>query len=108
MQQLHVQPNFNFDAELSQQAQDAGIAITILNNKEFLVRARATAKWLARKGQVICADDVRRETERRGIEPKTSACWGGLFRGREWIFAGWIKSEKISNHSRHIMQWKLV
>lgn len=116
MQQLHLQPNFNFDAELSQQAQDAGIRITTLNNKEFLAQAREIARGLAKKGQVlgviispvISADDVRRETTKLGITPKTSACWGALFKQSEWIFAGgWVKSELINNHGRYIMTWRL-
>ena len=102
------QSSFNFDAKFSAAARDRGISITILNNKEFIDEARSIARFICRQKGTICMDDVRRVTESRGLEPKTSAAFGAIFRSGEWMFTGeWRNSTYISNHSRVNRVWAL-
>lgn len=97
-----------FDAKLSEKLKKDGMEKAADNVDETLTLARNIARRLAQKNGKVNADDVGRilKTDLR-IDSLGPAA-GSLFRGKEWEFTGkWVKSKRITNHSRMIREWKL-
>jgi hypothetical protein len=102
------QRSFNFDAKFGAAARDAGLALASMNNTDFLETARSIARQICRVKGEVTADDVRRETESRGIQPNTSAAWGALFKSPDFAFSGrYQQSTYISTHAREQRVWVL-
>ena len=99
---------FNFDDDLSIALPVIAEYRSTLNNADYLKTARSIARMICRVRGTVTADDVRRETERMGIAPKSSVAYGALFKSPEWEFTGdWMQSSYITNHSRAIRKWRL-
>jgi hypothetical protein len=97
-----------FDGPRSDYMKERGMKIAESNAETALGLARGIAKELARHKPVVNADDVGRVLKQRhGIETLGPAA-GSLFKSSEWVFTGqWVKSARISNHSRMIRNWRL-
>ena len=96
-----------FDLVEACAARDRGIALATLNNQDFLATARSYARQHCRRYGTVTADDVRKAMMKKGYEPASSAAWGGLFRGREWLMVGWTQSDYVTNHGRMNRVWRL-
>lgn len=100
-----------FDGQRSEQLKRDGMALAADNAGQYLDLARQIAREiaLAHPNQECDADKVGRILKRRhGIDTLGPAA-GSLFRGKEWEFTGrWVKSKRITNHSRMIRVWRLV
>lgn len=96
-----------FDEGWSDKLKEDGMAKAADNRQEQLEIARDIAKRIAKEQGTVNADDVGRALKRIGINTLGPAA-GSLFRGKEWVFTGqWVKSKRITNHSRMIRVWKL-
>jgi len=100
-----------FDARRSEKLKAEGMAIAADNARDYLEIAREIAREiaLAHPRQECDADRVGRVLKRRLDIETLGPAAGSLFRGKEWIFTGqWVKSKRITNHSRMIRIWRLV
>jgi hypothetical protein len=97
-----------FDGELSDRLKKQGMEKAENNALSALQLARDIAVKYARKHGVVNADNVGRILRAdHGIDTLGPAA-GSLFRGKRWLFTGeWVKSKRITNHSRMIRQWRL-
>ena len=97
-----------FDEDLSDKLKEEGMARAEANAETPLQLARWSAKSIARDKGVVNADDVGRRLQWHGIDSLGPAA-GSLFKGKEWEFTGnWVKSKRITNHSRMIREWRLT
>ena len=89
-------------------AKAAGMDKAAENKKKLLEYARGIARDLAKGGNVISADDVQRELERRKISVHALGnAAGSLFKGKEWMAVGRIKSKRVHAHSNWLTTWRL-
>ncbi len=91
------------------QSKQEGMGYAASNKKEGLAKARILAVDLAlqRVNREITSDMVGIEMTHRGMPPLGPAM-GSLFRDGNWQFTGkYVKSSKISNHSRMLRIWAL-
>ena len=97
-----------FDGPLSDHLKTEGMAKAADNAPTALQLARNIADELYRQKGVVNADDVGRVLKQRyGIDTLGPAS-GSLFRDRKWKFTGrWVKSKRITNHSRMIREWTM-
>lgn len=106
---MSTQPNI-FDYAESQRQADIGIAISAENNAVRLAEAREIARELSQGGRVeVDADMVQRVMYARynGRDVLGNAA-GGIFRGREWSFAGYSKSTRIQSHGNRLCKWTYI
>jgi len=98
-----------FDAELSEKGKREGMA-QAEDNSTWLEKARELARdWgAAAVDNKMTADDVMVLMEiKYGIDSLGPAA-GSLFKTKEWEWTGeFIKSTRITNHSRLLRVWKL-
>lgn len=99
------------NARLSEQQKQLGLELVETSNATFLETMRSKARMLARKKGMITADDVREYYEQHKhelqIKPTSPNVWGALFSTNEWLWIGYRKSKRVSNHSRPIGVWRL-
>jgi len=98
----------NFTA--STRARDRGVARVETNSAKWIGLMRDHANWIARKEGQVSADELRwyaDELERTGLAPSHPNAWGAIFRTRNWVECGWVKSRCVSNHARMIRVWRL-
>ena len=97
-----------FDEKLGDKLKKEGMEKAANNLVTPLQLARSIAKDIARSKGVVNADDVGRRLKWHGIDSLGPAA-GSIFAGKEWIFTGnWVKSKRITNHSRMIREWRLT
>ena len=102
LQQLSI-----FDLQAGIRGRDDGIERVIGNNECFATTMRGIARIIARRRGIVTSDDLREIASQYGIQPNHENAWGGIFRGKEWVCAGFIKSKLPSNHARTIRTWRL-
>ena len=106
---MSTQPNI-FDFAESQRQAEAGIGLAAENNAVRLAEAREIARELSQGGRVeVDADMVQRVMYARynGRDVLGNAA-GGIFRGREWSFAGYSKSTRIQSHGNRLCKWTYI
>ena len=102
--------NHLFDARQGEQMKFAGMTMAAQNNKEVLKLARSVAKEVAlgRASGEVSSDDVGKILSVKYQIASLGPAAGSLFRGKDWEWTGrFKKSERVSNHSRRIMIWRL-
>ena len=77
------------------------------SNKALVGLARAIAKELCCKYGSVTIDQVRQDPRMAEFTPTSSAVWGSVFHGDEWVCIGWEPSTLKSNHARFIRRWKM-
>ena len=98
-----------FDEKLSDKLKEKGMAKAADNTREMLVKARLIAKQIAKKTGTANADQVGRVLKRIYMIDSLGPAAGSIFKGKEWEFTGnWVKSKRITNHSRMIREWRLT
>lgn len=97
-----------FDKELSQMRKQNGME-QAARNSENLDLARQIARKIATQNGSVTADDVGIELSiSHGINSLGPAA-GSIFRGKEWRFTGeFVKSTRVTNHSRLLRVWRLA
>ncbi len=106
-EQMAQMPNNLFDKKLSEKLKEEGKAKAASNLIEPLKLARKIARQIARIKGVVTADDVGRQLKKYGIDTLGPAA-GSIFKGKEWEWTGrYIKSKRITNHSRMLREWRL-
>lgn len=92
---------------IEQHAKERGQSLAASANHTDLRIARAEAKRLAGLLGTVHADDVRCSL----IAGSTGVVWGNwagsLFRGKEWMPAGFVKATHKGSHHRMIRLWRL-
>lgn len=96
-----------FDLYAGVQGKDNGIQQIVDNNPTFVKTMQGVARLIARRRGVVCSDDLREVASQYGIAPKHENAWGGIFRGKNWIKVGTVRSRIPSNHAREIKSWAL-
>lgn len=100
-------PLFNY-AE-SQRHAEIGIAAAAENNAVLLAEAREIARELSQGGRVeVDADMVQRVMYARYGRDVLGNAAGGIFRGRDWSFAGYSKSTRIQSHGNRLCKWTYI
>ena len=83
-----------------------GLYLTESNNKALVGLARAIAREQCVKYGSTTIDNVRQDPRMAEFQPTSSAAWGAVFKGEEWVFMNWEPSKLKSNHARFIRRWK--
>lgn len=96
-----------FDEKISDRLKKQGMEQAEDNALSALELARGIAREIAARNGTVNADQVGRVLKfRHGIDTLGPAA-GSLFKGKEWEFTGnWVKSKRITNHSRMIREWR--
>ena len=76
------------------------------SNKALVGLARAIAKEQCVKYGSTTIDAVRQDPRMAEFIPTSSAVWGSVFHGEEWVLVCWEPSTLKSNHARFIRRWK--
>lgn len=98
-----------FDYAESQRHRDVGIAVAAENNAVLLAEAREIARELSQDGRVeVDADMVQRVMYSRYGRDVLGNAAGGIFRGRDWSFAGYSKSTRIQSHGNRLCKWTYI
>jgi hypothetical protein len=97
-----------FDKAASQAKKKDGMATAANNRPAALALAKFIAERLAREHGTVNADMVGRELKlKHGIESLGGAA-GSIFRDSCWEWTGeWVKSARVTNHSRMLRVWRL-
>ena len=100
-----------FDAKRSEQLKLAGMETAADNVKEPLDLARTVAKELAllKPDRCLTSDEVNAALEARYNIASLGPAAGSLFKTKDWRWSGrFVKSIKITNHSRLLRVWEYV
>ena len=102
-----------FDAVRADKEKEYGMAKAAKHKEDLLRYAQSIAREIAkaRPSHEITADDVQMVLVARGRKPdELGPAAGSLFRNsHQWRFTGrYVKSTRVSNHSRMLRVWKLV
>ncbi len=98
-----------YEMNQSERGKQEGMDLAAINKAEALTLARVLAVALALRQQnrEITSDMVGIAMTNRGMRPLGPAM-GSLFRDGNWQFTGkYVKSIKVSNHSRMLRVWAL-
>lgn len=95
-----------FDGLRSERLKQDGMASASSKSEELLGHARTFARRYATVHGQVTADDVGRYMKaEHGIETLGPAA-GSIFKGKGWRFTGeYVKSKRITNHSRLLRVW---
>ena len=105
---MSTQPNI-FDYAESRRQAELGIGLAAENNAVRLAEAREIARELSQGGRVeVDADMVQRVMYARYGRDVLGNAAGGIFRGREWSFAGYSKSTRIQSHGNRLCKWTYI
>jgi hypothetical protein len=97
------------DGDQGEILRDQGLARVYDNNRPFVDRSREIAEEMALDGNgCVWSDDLRRETDLRGIYPEHPNAYGSIFHSPKWIPVDSRKSTIKSAHARQIRCWKLI
>lgn len=99
-----------FDAVAGERAKQEGMARAADNRAVLLEMARGFAHQHALLHGTVTADDVARQMAVHGFSPSAlGPAAGSLFKTSEWEWTGeYVKSIRVSNHSRMIRVWRLA
>jgi hypothetical protein len=97
-----------FDGDRADRLKREGMEQAEDNAQSSLKLARMVARQIATRKGVVNADDVGRVLQRDYNLHTLGPAAGSLFRGKEWEFTGnWVKSKRVTNHSRMLREWRL-
>jgi hypothetical protein len=98
-----------FDAVKAEGGKRKGMAQAVAAREPILQVARRLAVEIGRIRGKVTADDVQMELIRQGYHPSDlGPAAGSIFKTAEFEFTGeWIKSERVSNHSRYLRVWRV-
>ena len=77
------------------------------SNKALVGLARNIAKELCCKYGSVTMDMIRTDPRMAEFTPTSSAVWGSVFHGDEWVLLNWEPSTLKSNHARFIRRWAM-
>jgi hypothetical protein len=102
-----------YDAKASRAAMDFGIGKVAARNTEWIDTARLEALRIAFRDGTVCAEDVRRVTEAKGLYPDHPNAWGSVFRGvqeLQWIPGkdGIHHSNVVRHHAGISKRWRIA
>ncbi len=99
-----------YDSHQSEQGKAEGMKLAAQHRAMGLARARTLAieialRWPSRE---VTSDMVGLAMTERNLK-NLGPAMGSIFRGKEWQFTGrYVKSIRITNHSRMLRVWKYV
>jgi len=99
-----------FDDHRGEQLKFEGMMNAAEVRKWQLTLARGIAEKIAlgRASRLCNADDVGRVLKRKHSIDTLGPASGSLFKHKNWEWTGdWVKSKRVSNHSRMLRQWRL-
>lgn len=92
--------------EHGQRLKDRGQGVVESNNENFVWLMRKKAELIESISGQVSIDDLRRWAAERNIEPDHCNAWGTIFKGKNWVAIGRIRSAIPSNHARWITVWQ--
>lgn len=97
-----------FDGKRSESLKQRGMDLAADNCPSPLQLARDIAEEICLTVGVVSADGVGRLMKKRhGIDTLGPAA-GSIFKEKRWKWTGqWIKSKRVSNHSRMLRVWTM-
>lgn len=99
-----------FDLELGEALRDMGMARAASAKEDALELGRALCRKAAlkRHDRTATVDDATRGFLEYGL-PATllGNAAGSLFKGGGWVFVGYTKSKRVTNHAHTVMIWRL-
>ena len=84
-----------------------GLELVETNNVDFIETMRETARSIVRSAGKVTSDDLRRYAEANQLAPDHQNAWGAIFKGKEWVSCGRVRSSLPSNHARWITVWRV-
>lgn len=98
-----------FDHRTSEALKQEGMERAATARAGILLMARETARALARRHGKVHMDDVSIVMLDMGIDlADLGPAAGSVFKSAEWEFTGeFVKSARITNHSRLLRVWRL-
>lgn len=101
-----------FDAKLAREARDEGIeqAASGTNKKLLLASVRKALVEIARSrpSRIVCADDGQAYLVSIGFTSEhLGNAAGAMFKGSQWEFVGFAKSDRVIGHGNTIRKWRL-
>lgn len=99
------------DLSLALEHKQRGVRKAAARNATYIETMRGIARLVGQHQAVFCADDLRLEAARRGIEPTHYNAIGALFASPQWKeefeFVGYTKSKQVQGHGNLIRTWRL-
>ena len=77
------------------------------HNQALVKLARSIAREICGRLGSVTIDMVRDDPRIAEFTPSSSAVWGSVFHGKEWVLLRWEPSTLKSNHSRFIRRWAM-
>ena len=108
--QLDMFPPVAFDRKESERRKQKGMKSAADHFAEQLQLARRLAIAIARANpeRETNADAVGQALAKQGLNDCLGPAAGSIFKGNEWEFTGkFVKSARVSNHSRLLRVWRL-
>jgi hypothetical protein len=99
-----------FDLKRGRELKDQGMQLARMGREKLFDWC---VRWLehyasGRADREACADDLYRHLEIMGIDLNiVGNAAGSLFKSDRWVQAGWMPSQRTSNHGRQIQRWRL-
>jgi hypothetical protein len=99
-----------FDKEESEKLKQEGMERAAMNGKALLEVARKVALEITPVGWPCHADMVGRALKDRGLPHNLGPAAGSMFKTDDWemIPNATVKSQRRTNHSRKLEQWRRV
>lgn len=99
-----------FDLKLGEALRDMGMVRAASAKEDALALGRALCREAAlkRHDRTATVDDATRGFMEYGLPPTLLGnAAGSLFKGGGWVFAGYTKSKRVTNHAHTVMIWRL-
>lgn len=97
-----------FSPELSELAKEEGMHAAKVSRAKILAVAKELAEQLAIRHGVVNIDDVQAVLIQWGHHPsELGNAAGSVFRGEQWECVGFVASNRVSNHTRFVRNWRL-
>lgn len=98
-----------FDTAVGERLKDEGITAAVENNAVLVAEMRELAKHIARSrfDRVVDMDMLYIDEPTTRKLKTMGNSRGGIFRGREWEYAGYTKSERAESHGNRLTRWRL-
>ena len=94
--------------DLALAERDLGVARVKAKNADFIATLKGAARMIARKNGTVCADDLRKWADEKGMIPTSCNAWGVIFcRNKDFKLVGYSRSTLVQGHGNLQRVWAL-